>query len=397
MSGMATGTVSIVCAAGMVSGKEVASLCLARGLRDAGWNAEFMTSRWNDGEFVRRLESDGFAYEFLRLGFVSASLRAKPLLMTLDQMRYWPALACGFNHLVSSTAPRAVIHTNWHHLLLLLPFLDRGRDILWLHDLLPATRRYARVLAAISKRVKRVVCVSRAVAYNVMALGVPESRVTVVHTGLPPIEPIPAPGDLPMLRLGIVGQIGPWKGHDDLLDALALLARNNVRVLLRIFGTGAPAYVESLKRRAAALNLRDQVEWSGFLSNHADIFRGIDVCVMPSRFEEPFGMSALEANGYGRPVICSSRGGLPEIVENGVTGLIVDAQRPDQLAQAIDACVGRPGLVKTMGEAARKRAQDAFSLARFVEKFSRLIEEVPGQRQACSEHDLHDRRAVAGG
>ena len=375
---MTTGTVCIVCGAGMVSGKEVVSLSLARGLRDAGWNPQFITSRWNDGDFVRRLERDGFPFELLRLGFISASLHAKPLLMTLDQMRYWPALAYGYTRLVAAAAPRAVIHTNWHHMLLLLPFLDRRRDILWLHDFLPIARRYAHVLVSIARRVSRVVCVSRATARNVLALGVPESQVTVVHSGIAPVDPIDAPGQQPMLRLGIVGQIGPWKGHDDLLDALALLSRDNVRVLLRIFGTGAPAYVESLKRRVAELNLLDQVEWCGFLSNQADIFRSIDVCVVPSRFEEPFGMSALESSAFGRPVICPSRGGLPEIVKNGVTGLVVDAHRPDQLAQAIETYVRRPDLVKAMGEAARQRAQSDFSLARFVEQFARVIDEVAG-------------------
>ena len=375
---MTTGTVCIVCGAGMVSGKEVVSLMLARGLRDAGWNPQFITSRWNDGDFVRRLECEGFSFGRLRLGFISASLHAKPLLMTLDQMRYWPALAYGYTRLVAAAAPRAVIHTNWHHMLLLLPFLDRRRDILWLHDFLPIARRYAHVLVAIAKRVSRVVCVSRATARNVLALGVPESQVTVVHSGLTSVDPIDAPGQQPMLRLGIVGQIGPWKGHDDLLDALALLSRDNVRVLLRIFGTGAPAYVESLKSRVAELILLDQVEWCGFLSNQADIFRSIDVCVVPSRFEEPFGMSALESSAFGRPVICSSRGGLPEIVKNGVTGLIVNAHRPDQLAQAIETYVRRPDLVKAMGEAARQRAQSDFSLARFVEQFARVIDEVAG-------------------
>jgi glycosyltransferase involved in cell wall biosynthesis len=370
---MTTGTVSIVCAAGMVSGKEVVSLALARGLRSAGWDPRFVTSRWSNGDFVRRLQCDGFPFELLRLGFVSASLRTEPLLKTLDQMRYWPALAYGYRRLVTATAPRAVIHTNWHHALLLLPFLDARRDILWLHDCLPNTRRYVRMLAALAHRVRRIVCVSEAAARNALALGVRPSQVTVVHSGLGPVAPIDVPARQPMLRLGIVGQIGPWKGHDDLVDALALLAHNNVRVLLRIFGSGAPAYVESLKQRVAELDLLDQVEWCGFQTEQAEIFRSIDVCVVPSRFEEPFGMSALEAQGFGRPVICSARGGLPEIVQDGVTGFVVDACRPDRLAQAINSYAQRPDLVRTMGEAARRRAQSDFSLARFADRFAHVI------------------------
>ena len=144
--------------------------------------------------------------------------------MTLDQMRYWPSLAYGYSRLVAATAPRAIIHTNWHHALLLLPFLSPHRDIFWIHECYPQTSRYGRMLRAIAKKVGRVVCVSRAVARSVLALGVPESQVVVIHNGLPLHDSIAAPGERPPLRLGIVGQIGPWKGHEDLLEALALLA-----------------------------------------------------------------------------------------------------------------------------------------------------------------------------
>src|SRR3979411_2391793 len=92
--------VLIVCGAGIVSGKEIVSLHLARGLRDAGWNPQFVTSKWSDGEFVRRLEKEGFKYQRLRIGIISASLRIVPLLMTLDQLSYWPALAYGYSRFI---------------------------------------------------------------------------------------------------------------------------------------------------------------------------------------------------------------------------------------------------------------------------------------------------------
>src|SRR5437763_14112957 len=172
-SSAAAGIVCIVCGAGMVFGKEMASLTLARGLRDGGWDPRFVTSWWNDGDFVRRLQRESFPFGQVWLGFISASLRIKPILMTLDQMRYWPALAYRYNRLIATTKPRAVIHTNWHHAVLLLPLLDPRRDILWLHDLFPISRRYACMLTTVAKRVGRVVCVSSAVARNAVALGVP--------------------------------------------------------------------------------------------------------------------------------------------------------------------------------------------------------------------------------
>jgi glycosyltransferase involved in cell wall biosynthesis len=367
--------VLIVCGAGIVSGKEIVSLHLARGLRDAGWNPQFVTSKWGSGDFVRRLENDGFAYQRLPLGFISKSLRVEPMLMTLDQLRYWPSLAHGYVQAVKKIAPRAVIHTNWHHVLLLLPFLRPRRDIYWVHELFPNVAHYSYILRAIAKRVGRIVCVSHAAAHSVVALGVPESRVTVVHNGLPPVEPAPEATERTMLRLGIVGQISAWKGHEDLLEALTLLARDGVRVVLQIFGTGASDYVEAMKQKVFELNL-ENVEWRGFIADPKNIYADIDLCIVPSRLDDPLPTVALEGGAFGRPVIGTSRGGLPEIVEDGATGLVIDARRPDQLAHAIKAFVRNPDLVKTMGEAARKRIQSKFSLERCVSQFIQVGEEL---------------------
>jgi glycosyltransferase involved in cell wall biosynthesis len=234
------------------------------------------------------------------------------------------------------------------------------------------------MLRAIAKRVGRVVCVSQAVARSVLALGVPKSHVVVIHNGLPAQDSISAPGDHPPLRLGIVGQIGPWKGHEDLLEALALLSRDGIRVTLRIFGAGAPDYLKSARQKVSDLNLGDAVEWRGFVSELSTIYEDMDVCIVPSRVEESLPTGALEAGAFGRPVICSSRGGLPEIVKNGVTGFVIDPQRPDLLAQAIKIFVQETELVKTMGLSAQKRIRSEFSLARFVGQFIQVIEELKG-------------------
>ena len=127
---MSARDVLIVCGAGYVSGKEVVSLTLARGLRDLGYDVEFVASSWNDGDFVRRLDQAGFRYRCLRVGFISAALRWQPLKCTIDQMRYWPTLLIGYRRLVQARTPHAVIHTNWQHSLLLLMLMML---LLWGH------------------------------------------------------------------------------------------------------------------------------------------------------------------------------------------------------------------------------------------------------------------------
>jgi glycosyltransferase involved in cell wall biosynthesis len=110
------------------------------------------------------------------------------------------------------------------------------------------------------------------------------------------------------------------------------------------------------------------------VSSPVEIYTNLDICVIPSRIEEPFATSALEAGGFGRPVICSLRGGLPEIIDDGVTGFAVEAQRPDLLANAIKSFAHDPILIKTMGKAARSRIQSEFSLERFIAQFTQIIE-----------------------
>ena len=90
--------------------------------------------------------------------------------------------------------------------------------------------------------------------------------------------------------------------------------------------------------------------------------------------KNPLGTAALEAGGHGLPVICSNRGGLAEIVEDNVTGFVVDAERPDQLAQAIRSFVERPSLITRMGKAARQQIQTKFALQQFAKKFSDIVQ-----------------------
>lgn len=366
----------IVCAAGMVSGKEIVSLTLARELRRKGWDVEFITSRWGRPEFRDLLEENGFTHHMLWLGFIAMALRWRPMAMTLDQMMRWPALVLGFQRLLATRRPDVVIHTNWHHALLLAPLLKVQRDIYWSHELLPSTTPYRVVFGLISKRVARVVCVSSAAARSLKAIGVTNRKVTVVHNGTAFDEAIPPPTSVAPLRLGIIGQIASWKGHEDIIEAMAMLSRQGVAVTLKVFGRGDDRFVESLRQLATDLKIADEIEWCGFIADRTVIYGQIDLCVIPSRFEEPFATSALEAGLAGRPVICTAVGGLPEIVLDSVTGILVAPTEPKQLMEAIMTFARHPELVSKMGEAAMTRVKAEFSPDHFGVRFLDVVKSV---------------------
>ena len=223
-----------------------------------------------------------------------------------------------------------------------------------------------------------MVCVSEAIAATAVQAGIPRNKILSVYNGISAKPVLPLSTNDSSLRLGIVGSIGAWKGHDDLLEAIGILTSNGCRVTLRVFGNDQSEYAHQLKSKARDLGISDWIEWRGFVEAQESVFGSIDVCIVPSRCYEAFGMSALESSAFGRPVICTRRGGLTEVVQDGVTGLVVEPERPDQLAQAIHSFIANRDLVAKMGEAARQRSNAIFSQKRFVRQFVELIERARG-------------------
>src|SRR5262245_15765013 len=131
---------AIICGAPSMGGKEMMALELGEGLRNRNCDVEFVTScrEWTDGDFVRRTQSLSFPVHILRLGFIYATLNLKCMLMTADQVSRWPGMLISYRRFLRRVQPVKIVHTNWHHLLLLWPcFLKPKRDIFWLHEVVP--------------------------------------------------------------------------------------------------------------------------------------------------------------------------------------------------------------------------------------------------------------------
>jgi glycosyltransferase involved in cell wall biosynthesis len=199
--------------------------------------------------------------------------------------------------------------------------------------------------------------------------GFPESAFEVVHYGLeagPPPEVAPPTGP----RFGIVGRLVPIKGHRFLLDAVAELRADVPDLRVEIAGTG-PLEAE-LRSLIARLGVADAVELLGHVAPPWPVMERALAVVVPS-LGEGFGMVALEAMLRGRAVIASDVGGLPEIVEHGVTGLVVPPRDPAALAAAMRELASDPARAAAMGVAGRRRAETVFSLERCVERHVEVV------------------------
>jgi glycosyltransferase involved in cell wall biosynthesis len=192
----------------------------------------------------------------------------------------------------------------------------------------------------------------------------------VVHYG---IEAGPEPAPLPGVpRLAIVGRLIPIKGHDVLLRAVARARERLSGLTLEIAGDGELG--PELRATATQLGLGDAVSFLGRVAPVAPVLERAEVVVVPS-FGEGFGMVALEAMERGRPVIASDVGGLPEIVDEGRTGLLVPPGDVEALARAIAELAADPARSAEMGAAGRARALAEFSQERCTDRIVTLYGE----------------------
>ena len=366
----------IVCGAGYVSGKETMALELGQGLARNGKSVFLITSRWNDGDFVKRLELAGLPNQILPLGFISATLTAECLRMTAEQIWRLPGLLWGYSRVLRRFNPIRVVHTNWHHALLLLRFLQPDRDLYWLHEFVPDLPRYRRVFGWFAQRLRYFVCVSEAVAGSLRKLGIDESKIRVIHNGITdPFSEGASRGDAAVFRIGIVGQVGAWKGHEDLLEAFAVVRKKHASSELHVFGNGDAFYRGELQRKSVGLSIEDGVKWHDFVSDRREIYSNLDLCVVPSRSQDPLPTTAIEAGFSGLPVIATRRGGLPEVIEHETNGLLVEAQQPAELADAMCRLIEDSELREHLAGHARRRAMERFGSERFVKEFLELLEE----------------------
>jgi glycogen(starch) synthase len=189
--------------------------------------------------------------------------------------------------------------------------------------------------------------------------GLARGRGQVIPNGVELDEGIPTrPIDLPFKRFVLtVGRVVAKKGFDLMLDAFESIARDHPAIGLVIGGSG-PAR-DDVERRAAEAGLAGRVSFPGVLSRGeiAWAMGAADVFVLPSRVE-PFGIVVLEALRAGCPVVVSSRGGAPEIVRDGIDGLVVDPFRTDALSATVGRILTDTELAQRLSASGRSRAAE---------------------------------------
>lgn len=352
------------------------ALTLARGLRARGHDVFVLASGWNDGEFAKRLDASSIRHTEIFFGKISTSLRPRSVKWTLDALRHLPGARGALASHLRTFAPDVVIAYNRDSMVLAASVLRRHRTIFHAHEVPAPTATNRRVYSSFNKSTAIIVAASEHIAQRLREMGVQPMHTIVIPNGL---EAADAPegasrSEGTPLTIGIIGQIGAWKGHDDFVAALGILKDSGHDFRAVVFGSGDESYVNTLKAKAITLGVADSISWPGYIEDSNRAFADMDICVVPSRFEEPFGLVAVEAALHSIPVVATRRGGLTQIVLEGVTGFLVDPECPQQLAQRLSTLLNDAALRTQLGTAARGNAKSRYCASRMVNDFERLCE-----------------------
>jgi len=204
-------------------------------------------------------------------------------------------------------------------------------------------------------------------------LGLPAECITVIRNGTDPVYFHPMNAETLRDDLGLdhqkviltISRLVPRKGIDTVLRALARIVPHRPDVRYLIGGSGPDR--ERLETLARTLNLTDRVHFLGKLPRD-ELRRYYNVCdvfVMPSREEKPyvegFGIAFLEANACGKPVVGARSGGIPDAVQDGVTGLLVEPDDDGALADALLRLLTDASLAARLGQNGRRRVEEEAS------------------------------------
>jgi len=252
-----------------------------------------------------------------------------------------------------------------------------GTDVLEAPTLTPFHHLITRYALA---RADRVTATGMRLAEATLRYMPPDTDVAVVPYGVDLDRFLPQehnPRD--DLAVGSVGRLAPEKGLKYLLRALAAVAPEQPNVRLLLAGDGPDR--RSLERLATQLGLLDRVEFAGEVPHEQvpQTLARLDVFAMPSTWEG-FGVAALEAAAMELPVVASNIHGIPDVVEDGVTGILVPPKDVAALSRAILRLLRDPDERRRMGRAGREMVAARYSWADNVRQMEVIYDEVTSQR-----------------
>jgi glycosyltransferase involved in cell wall biosynthesis len=254
------------------------------------------------------------------------------------------------------------------------------------HELTAFDRLFVRL-------VDQFIYISRAVADTYVSQGVPRTKGTVVHNAvdLSEFEPCMNVGQVRRefgwtgeeRLVGVIGRLDWWKGHEYFLEAMARVSQEipDLRALIVGKPEASPrnqSYFQMLQSLTKSLGLENRVVFTGFRTDVPRIVQALDVVVLSSSAPEPFGRVVIEGMAAGKAVVATGAGGVLDIIEDGVSGVLVPCKDSVAMADAVLALLSDREKARQMGIAARQRVEEKFTVQRHAATVQGLYDAILG-------------------
>ena len=172
----------------------------------------------------------------------------------------------------------------------------------------------------------------------------------------------------------MVGALQPRKDHLTFLAAAHEIVKDNKDVVFIIVGAGSESYTNSIKEEIKSLGLASSVKLTGWWPEDRknELLAGIDILVVSSE-QESFGLTIIEALALETPVVSTRCGGPEEVVQEGVTGLLVKVKEPKELTKAVIHLLDNPQFARELGIAGRQDVLSRFSVEHYIAGIQEVI------------------------
>lgn len=223
-----------------------------------------------------------------------------------------------------------------------------------------------RSLLGYEKYIKKFICPSQALKKIAQDAGLPQEKLEIVYNFNEVRDMEYQEGSYFLY----IGRFDEEKGVHYLIEAMKKLPKN---IQLHIVGKGAEE--KRLRTMAKGLN---NITFKGFLKGETleNEYRNCIATILPCNWFEVFGLTITESFAYAKPAIASNVGGVPEIIEDGINGILTEPGNPRSIAEAISKLSKDPELVRKMGENGREKVRKLFSSENHYQRLIEVYEQV---------------------
>jgi glycosyltransferase involved in cell wall biosynthesis len=219
----------------------------------------------------------------------------------------------------------------------------------------------------------KTIAVSEAIKKQVVYFPFIKNKIIVIPLGITPVdyfkkeevqqELLGSVLDKNYCFIGSIGELHPIKGHGYAIEAVANLISKGKKIKYVICGEGA--YRSVLEKKISDLNMKESIILAGNVPEAARYLKAFDIFLFPS-LSEASGYAALEAGMAGLPVIASAVGGVPEIIDDMVSGILIQPEKPNEIVAAVELLLDKPELGQKYGSALHEKILKDFSIEKMI-------------------------------